>query len=221
MPNKIESTLGDDKLAAFIEELRAGSAKPTFKQIQAAAKRAGFYVSLMAARTFRRTTFKDHLDRLKTGRERSAQILETVRGGAHPLDAVEEAASADLLDAYTSGEGIDVGKVVKIVLQLRASIEQRKDRDRNDQDLARRNADSEAKRADSERRTELLEERLKLVQFDAAKAALEAIKDLRAIAGDGSLNAAEKLERARIRLFGETPSGLKSLADLDARKAAP
>jgi hypothetical protein len=219
MPGKIANTLKGPDLVRMLEELHALSAEPTLAQVQEIAKKYGVGVSLMGARTFRDSTFKAHLERLAQGREKSAQILSAVReGGAHPLDAVEEAAAADLLDAYTSGEEVDVGQVVKVALQLRASMEQRKDRDRNDADLKRKIADSEAARENSQRRTEVLEERLKVVQLDAAKAALKHVKDLRGIAADTSLGDAEKLERARLRLFGNAPEGLQTLAQMHAQK---
>jgi len=221
MPNKIEGSLPHDRLVAFLDELRAMSAKPTLTMIQAAAKRYGIDVSLMGAKTFRDNTFAAHLQRLAAGREKSAQILAAVReGGAHPLDAVEEAAAADLLDAYTSGEDVDVEQLVKVALNLRGSIEQRKNRDRSDRDLDRKLADSEAKRANDARRIEVLEERLRLMQLDAAKAALAHVKELRLIASDGKATDAEKLERARVRLFGEASADVPTLGQLDSRKGA-
>lgn len=63
-------------------------------------------------------------------------------------------------------------------------------------------------------------ERLKLQQLDAAKAALAHVKELREIASDSTTSDAEKLERARLRLFGDG-AAVPSLASLDARKATP
>ena len=165
MPNKIEGQLSHEQLAAFMDELRGMSAKPTLAAIQAAAKRHGVEVSLMGAKTFRDNTFQAHLARLAAGREKSAQILQVIRdGGAHPLDAVEEAAAADLLDAYTNGADVDVGQMVKTALQLRASIEQRKDRERNDRNLERQLADSESKRQMNEKNLAIAEERARKLE---------------------------------------------------------
>lgn len=146
MPNKIEGSLSHAQLAALLDELRGVSAKPTLAQIQEAAARHGVQVSLMGAKTFRDSTFDAHLARLRAGREKSAQILAAVReGGAHPLDAVEEAAAADLLDAYTSGEEVDTAALVKTALALRSSIESRHDRNRADAELERKLRETEAR----------------------------------------------------------------------------
>ncbi len=179
MPGKIEGTLSHAQLVAFLDELKALSAKPTLAQIQAAAKRQGIEVSLMGAKTFRDNTFAGHLRRIAEGREKSQQILSAIReGGAHPLDAVEESAAADLLDAYTSGEEVDVANLVKVALQLRASIEQRKDRERQDADLVR-------KQTETAKKLELADQRIADMQSAArareeknakAKAALTAVK---------------------------------------------
>lgn len=169
MPGKIANTLSDESLTALLSELRAMSGEPTLAQIQAAAKRHGVAVSLMGATTFRDTTFKAHLERLRNGREKSAQILSAVReGGAHPLDAVEEAAAADLLDLYTSGEEVDTAALVKVVLQLRASLEQRKDRDRQDADLARKIRETDARIEAAEQARLLAEKRVEKMEAEAA-----------------------------------------------------
>ena len=165
MPNKIENTLSHDQLAAFLDELRGLAAKPTLAQIQATAERHGVSVSLMGARTFRNNTFKAHLERLASGREKSAQILAAVReGGAHPLDAVEESAAADLLDAYTSGEEVDTAAIVKIALQLRASIAQRKETERSDRDLDRKLREAESRIAINEKNRLIAEERARKLE---------------------------------------------------------
>lgn len=207
MPGKIANSLSHDQLVALFDELKSLSASPTLAQTQALAKKYGVAVSLEGAKTFRDTTFKAHLERLASGREKSAQILAAVReGGAHPLDAVEEAAASDLLDLYTSGEDVDVGSVVKIALQLRASLEQRKDRDRSDRDLDRKLADSEARRADAAERLRVLLEKLELAQLDAAQAVITHAKELRTVTADTKLDAQEKTERVRKILFGDRPA---------------
>lgn len=185
MPNKIEGTLSLAQLQAFLEELKALAARPTLEQIRAAAKRYGLEVSLMSASRFRDTTFAAHLRRLSEGREKSEQILKAVRGGAHPLDAVEEAAASDLLDAYTSGEDVDVAAVVKVALQLRASIEQRNDRVRQDRELDRKLSETERKLQLADRQLALRDQQIEKLKSDAearaekaakAKAALTAVK---------------------------------------------
>lgn len=171
-PNKITGALSHAQLAAFLEELKALAAAPTLAQIQASAKRYGIDVSLMGAKTFRDHTFKGHLDRLALGREKSAQILAAVReGGAHPLDAVEEAAACDLLDAYTSGDEVDTAAIVKVALQLRASISQRRDTDRSDRDLDRKLRETEKKIEVADQQLRLRDEQIKKLQEAAAERA--------------------------------------------------
>lgn len=204
MPGKIENTLSVEQLDAFLAELRGLSAKPTLAQIQEAAKRYGVEVSLMGAKTFRDNTFAGHLARLSNGREKAAQILAAVReGGAHPLDAVEEAAAADLLDAYTSGEDVDTGAIVKIALQLRASLEQRKDRDRQDADLARKLRETESK-------IQLADSQLKLRDQQIAK--LEDAARERA-----EKNAAAKAALSQLRKKGGLTK--EALAEMEAAAA--
>ena len=165
MPGKIANTLSDSDLTALLGELRSLSGEPTLAQIQSVAKKFGVTVSLMGATTFRDTTFRAHLERLRNGREKSAQILSAVReGGAHPLDAVEEAASADLLDLYTSGEEVDTAAIVKVALQLRASLESRKDRDRLDADLARKIRETDARIEAAEQARLLAEKRVEKME---------------------------------------------------------
>lgn len=163
MANKIEQTLPLAQLQAFLEELKALSAKPTLSQIQASAKRYGIDVSLMGARTFRKTTFADHLARLQRGREKTETILTALRGsGAHPLDAVEEAAAVDLLDAYTESEEVDTEKVIKAALNLRSSVSMRVGD-------ARRAKELELKQAESEVRIRLAEQNRDLASRRAEK----------------------------------------------------
>ncbi len=220
MPGKIANSLSHDQLVALLDELRALSGSPTLAQVQAAAKKHGVLVSLEGAKTFRNTTFKAHLERLATGREKSAQILAAVReGGAHPLDAVEEAAASDLLDIYTSGEDVDVAQVVKVALQLRASLEQRKDRDRLDRDLERKLADSEAKRSGDAQRLRLLEEKFELAQLDAAAAVITHAKELKAVTADTKLDAKEKTERVRQILFGDRPTDWQPVRNSEVTSA--
>lgn len=183
MPNKFESELTHAQLAAFLEECKAIAAKPTLVQIQAAAKRYGLDVSLMSAKNFRDTTFSAHLSRLAAGREKSAQILNAVReGGAHPLDAVEESAAADLLDAYTSGEEVDTAAIVKIALQLRASIAQRKDGERADKDFARKLSETTAKLQLAEQQLKLRDQQIAKLETDLKERAERAEKTKTALA---------------------------------------
>lgn len=210
MPNKVESSLGDDKLLQFCDELRALSARPTGRQIQEAAERYGFTISIPAALTFRDSTFEAHLQRLRRGKDLAKAITSAVREGeGSALDAAEELAAQELLDVLTDvdAEGRpNIAKLSGVILNLRMAASSRKDTDR--------------KLEETEAKIRNLEQKLELARFDAAKAALQHVKELRMIAGDGTLNEAEKLQRAQLRLFGEAPENLPTLAQLDQRRAA-
>lgn len=186
MPGKIANTLSHEQLVQMLDELRALSAKPTLAQIQAVAAKYGVDVSLEGAKTFRKSTWEDHLARLAAGREKAQGILNQIRGDtAHALDAVEEAAAIDLLDQYTSGEEVDVAQVVKIAMTLRSSIEQRKDRERNDRDLERKLKETDAKLELADKQAKLRDQQIRDLEAKAAereeknrkaKAALESAK---------------------------------------------
>jgi hypothetical protein len=211
-PNKIEAALSHDALQTFIDELKAQTSRPTLAQVQAHAKAHGIEVSLMGAKTFRDRTFEDHLRGIRHGREKAKQIIEAINGeGAPALDAAEELLASEILDACTKPDA-DLAAIAKTAVQLRSSIEQRNDRTRADADLKRKIADSEAARANDARRLEVLEQRLALVQFDAAKAALDHAKEIRAISADDRLAQTEKVERVRARLFGAQPADFKPVA---------
>lgn len=161
-PNKIEQSLSLAQLQAMLEELKALAAKPTLAQIQAVAKRYGVEVSLMGAKTFRDNTFEAHLARLARGREKTQTVLKAIGGGAHPLDAIEDTAAADILDAYTEGEEVDVEKVVKAALSLRTSLSMR-------QDSKRKDAEQERKHRETEKRLEVADQQLALRNEQIAK----------------------------------------------------
>jgi len=142
MPNKIENTLPDDELQQLLADLRALAGRPTLKQVQAAAKKHGVDVSLMGAKSFRDNTFEAHLQRLRRGKEMAEAITGAVReGNGSALDAAEEIAAQELLDALTDvdAEGRpNIGNVSKIIVNLRIAASSR-------QDTARKISETEAK----------------------------------------------------------------------------
>jgi len=163
--NKIEGSLSVAQLQALLEELKAISAKPTFKQIQAAAARYGVDVSLMSARTFRRTTFAEHLKRIAEGREKTQRVLEAVRGSESALTAFEEIAANDILDAYTNGdEEIDREKLIKAGATLRSAIAEREASQRAAEDLARKQRETDAKLQLAEQTRTIAEERARKLE---------------------------------------------------------
>lgn len=140
MPGKIENTLPDEKLQQLLEELRGLSGKPTLKQIQAAAKKYGVVVSLPAAATFRDNSFDAHLNRLRRGKEMAEAITGAVReGNGSALDAAEEIAAQELLDALTDVDADgrpNIGNVSKIIVNLRLAASSRQDTARKIEETA-------------------------------------------------------------------------------------
>lgn len=219
MPTKIESELTHEQFAQFCERLLGLPGKRrTLAGVQALAREYGISVSPMGAKSFKDGPFARYLQKLEKARASSEALVAAAGAGTHPLDAVEDAMVLELQDAITTGDQVDVKWVVSQLTKLRLSISMREEARRKQTDLTRKLQDSEAARAQNARRTELLEERLKLQQLDAAKAALAHVKELRAIASDSTASDAEKLERARLRLFGDG-AAVPSLAALDQRKA--
>ncbi|ACB76692.1 hypothetical protein [Opitutus terrae] len=227
MPTLAEQQLSAEKFAAFCSELRALAAKPTLVQVQAVLVRYGVTSptsksgkpSPMAAKAVLDGPFARYVARVNAGRETREALCAAAGAGVHPLDAIEEAMVIELQDQLVGAKDgeVDVKYIVDQLTKLRASISMRENSRRQQQDLERKLTDSEARRATAERAVRVLERRLEAAQFDAAKAALAHVKQLGAIAGDKTIDDAERLERARKRLFGETPAGVRSLEQLDER----
>lgn len=219
MPTKIESELTHEQFAQFCERLLSLPGKRrTLAGVQALAREYGISVSPMGAKSFKDGPFSRYLQKLEKARAGSEALVAAAGAGIHPLDALEVAMVTEIQDMVTAGGPIDVKWVVSQLAKLRLSISMGEESRRKETDLTRKLQDSEATREQNAKRTELLEERLKLQQLDAAKAALAHVKELRAIASDSTASDAEKLERARLRLFGDG-AAVPSLASLDARKA--
>ena len=164
MPNKIENTLSHDQLAAFLDELRGIAAKPTYAQIQATAERYGVSVSLMSARTFAKNTYKEHLERLANGREKTEAILKVIRGSESPLTAFEATASVDILDEYTSGGEVDRDKLIKAGATLRSAVSEREASARAEKELERKQSETRAKLALAVQQQAIAEERARKLE---------------------------------------------------------
>lgn len=154
MPSKIENSLPHEQLLQLIEELRALSGKPTLKQIQEAAKKHGVEVSLMGAKTFRDNSFEAHLQRLRRGKEMAEAITTAVRdGNGSALDAAEEIAAQELLDALTDVDADgrpNIAAASKVIVNLRLAASSR-------QDTARKIQETEAKLRIAEEQVKKLE----------------------------------------------------------------
>lgn len=81
--NTIARTLTLEELAKFNEELSALPAgKRTLQAIVDRAAELGIVISVESARSFRNTTFKRHLDRMRRRQEKSQKIAATIGDGS-------------------------------------------------------------------------------------------------------------------------------------------
>lgn len=81
--NKIAASLTDEELEAFMAELAKlpPGSRPA-RVIQEMAERHGIVLSVESARTFKRTTFQKHLDRIARRKEKAGHIAAVVGDGS-------------------------------------------------------------------------------------------------------------------------------------------
>lgn len=203
MPTKIETTLSPEKLHEFFQKAASTPGGATGPVLQKLAAEYGVTISHNSANELRKGAFAQYLEELKAARALAENVTALAAAGTDMGDAAAAAFGAKVLDAALKIEAEDIGG--KAANNLSLAIARLRTGDQ-------RAAYLEAKIDD-------MEKRLALQQFDAAKAALEHVKELRDIAGNASLGTAEKLEAARLRLFGTAPEGTPTLKDLDSRRA--
>lgn len=200
MKTKIEKAFAP---AEFPEFLRRAAALPgcELKDIQALAAEYGITVSLMGARSFRKGPFADYLEELKAKREQAEAVAEIADNGLGIGKAAAAAFAQKVFDASVSIGADEIGTKKANNISLA---------------ISRLNAGDDRARF-LEAKLEEMQEKLKLSQFDAAKAAIAHLTELRAIAVDSKLSTEEKLEAARQRLFGFA-GDVPTLAEADTRK---
>lgn len=181
--NKIATELSAERLEEFLEKCRK-TPKLTLARVQALARAYGIEVSLMGARSFRSTTFAEHMQRLRKAQELSLQMQEITAGGATINDAAASLLSQQVFDLIAE-DGLDADSASKIVKRLR----------------------------DSDTRVRALQHLIERHQFDAAKAAIAHAKEIGKITSDRSLAEPEKVERVRQRLFGAMPADFKRVTE--------
>lgn len=174
--NKIAQTLSSEELAAFIDRCWE-TPNLTLAKLQELAAEVGVSVSLMGAKSFRDTTYKRHIERIRRARELSEQLRELSKTGASLADAAGELLSHKVMDVLTADpeaeqpEELDMKSLSLVISRLRMGD-------------ARRDA-------------------IKLRQTDVAKAAIEKAAEIKSITSDTKLDGAAKLERVRQLLFGD------------------
>lgn len=170
--------LSGEAFDAFMEDLRALSARPTLDQIVKVMVAHGIESptakdgtpSLMAAKTVREGPFARYLEKLNAGRQMREALVNAANEGQHPLDAIEEAMVIELQDHLTEAdEGIDVKFVIGQVMKLRASISMRKDSERKHADLERKLRESEKKIEVADSQLRMRDEQIGKLERDRAE----------------------------------------------------
>ena len=201
MATKIEQALTPEQLHDF---LRRAAQLPgsQLKDIQALAAECGIEISLMGARSFKKGPFADYLAELKAKREFAEDISTVAKGGMGMADASATILSQKIFDRLHNAGDLSDDETDQLSLALSRL----------------RTGDHRSKFLEA--KLDEMRQKLEMAQFDAAKAAIAHLTELRAIAGDNKLNDAQKLERARQRLFGAAPADVPTLAQADSRKGA-
>jgi hypothetical protein len=201
VPTKIEKELSEAQKTEFFERLYAlpGSSR-TLAGIQELAAEYGITISPMAASRFRAGPYRRYLEKLERGRDTADALVAAVRGGAHPLDAIEEATVLELQDHLTSGDAINIEWVTKQLLNLRTSISMREESRRKQADLERKLRESEKKIEAADSHLRLANERidaLVLANDAKVKKLIESVEKEAAAATGGKLTCAQI--RAKIK----------------------
>ena len=118
MANKIATSLPLAELRALCDELAAASGEPTLKQIQDAAAARGVRISLMAATSFRDSTFEGYLAELRRKREAADLIAEAASAGASQSDAAAALLNQQMLDRLMAGEQFAPEEFAQTVLNV-------------------------------------------------------------------------------------------------------
>ncbi len=186
--NKIAQTLSPQDLSEFIDECWHTQGGLTLSKIQGLAEKRGLKISLMAATSFRDTTFARHLASIKQARELGEQIKELKRTGGNVADSLGDLLSHKVMDLLTREEGSATGDDKDEPLDLKAlSLV-----------IARMRTGDARVRA-----LELAAQREKRAQMDVARIAIEKAGEIKTITADATIESSAKLERVRQLLFGE------------------
>jgi predicted RNA-binding protein with RPS1 domain len=169
MATLVEQQLSDAQLKDFCERVRTtpGAAKsPTILQrlmVEAGVispESADGKPSKMAATAFRDGPLAKYIERIERSREISQALVDAAKGGAHGLDAIEEAMVIELQDHLAQAEEVDLKFLTGQLLKLRMSISMREESRRKQTDLERKQRETEAKLELAEKREALYAEQI-------------------------------------------------------------
>jgi hypothetical protein len=180
--NKIALSLSAEQLAEFLEVCRQTPGL-TLERLQALAADRGISVSLMGAKSFRDTTYAEHMQRLRKAQELAVQMQEITAGGASINEAAASLLSQQVFDEIAEG-GLDADVASKIVKRLR------------DSDTQARGLAHQIEK-DQQRAAEKILNDPKL---------LAEVAKIKATAG---LSEKEKVAAVQRRLFGERPANFQ------------
>lgn len=164
--NKIAQTLSAADLQAFVEECY-NTPQLTLAKIQELAGTRGISISLMGATSFRDTTFKRHMERIRRAKELAEQLGELRKTGGSIADAAADILSHEVMDALTNrdpDEPLDLDVMTKVVKRLR------------DGDRLRNESEKKLEMAEARLREYEEKEAERKVKAEAARAALNRSK---------------------------------------------
>lgn len=115
--NKIEQHLTQDQLAAFNERL-ATMPGMTLSKIAELAEEFGVEVSLMAASTYRNTTYEEYLAELRSKAHFAETVSEAAKSGLSMTDAAAAILSNKLLDHIMDSGALDNEQFNELSLAL-------------------------------------------------------------------------------------------------------
>jgi hypothetical protein len=196
MPTKLETHLSPEQLLEFFRRCAQTRGGTTLRTIQAIAEEFGVTISLMSASATRDGPLQQYLESIRAARESTEAIVTIAKEGLGVTDAAAAVLGRTLLDKSLAlarqGEDASLDETDAMTKSLK-------------------------RLRDGDQRGRFFDANMKIQQFDAAKAALMHASELREISNDTKLSTAEKLERARKKLFGDAPADVQTLDQLDQR----
>ncbi len=194
--NKIAAALTDEELSAFLEKLSAlAPGQRTLEAIKAMAAGMEIVISVESARTFRNTTFRRHLERMRRRREKAEHLVALAGDGTgralgdaaagmlaeQVFDELNGIADATGDDDDPTPMDIEKGEALsRIIGRLRAG------------DVARETTEAKLRKVEAELRAYAAREK----EREEKKAALVKTVDEEAVKGGLSPETLRKIERA-------------------------
>jgi hypothetical protein len=188
MAGKVKTALSDEEYENLLAELRANSGNPSHKLIAQTCAKYGVPVSV-------------------SGNGATASVKKDFN---ERIEDIRRAAQANKMLAQAGEAGVPAAKA-GMALGSQKIFERLLDREQDDEilqgamhTLARIQKAQEEEEMLGLRRKQISAQ-IEKIHFDAAAAVLEHLQELKAVAGDRTLDDPKRLERVRTILFGEAP----------------